>query len=103
MTHVADEMKVAWVPVGRFKARSAFAEIHLAGDSGVDHPLERAIHRGAPDPGVLAAYEVAEIVGAQVALLARENIEDAVAFRRTLAAGRAQAGEVQGRLVDAEG
>ena len=95
MADVADEMKMARMAVGRLEARTALAEIDLAGDAGVDHPLQRAVDGGAADARILAAHEIAEIVRAQMALLAQEDIEDAVAFGGTLAAGRTQAGEIQ--------
>ena len=46
------------MPVGRFESRSPFAEIDLAGDAGIDHPLERAVDRRAADACVFAPDEV---------------------------------------------
>ena len=59
-------MKMARVPVGGLEARAPFAEIDLAGDAGVDHPLQRAIDGRAADPGGLAADQIEQIVGADV-------------------------------------
>ena len=98
VAHVADEMKMSGMPVGRLESRTSLAEIDLAGDAGVHHPLQRAVDGGATDPRVFLANKIAEIVRAQMALLTQKHIEDAVAFAGTLAAGRAQAGEIQGRV-----
>ena len=97
MAHVADEMKVSGMAVGGLESRTAFAEIDLAGDSGVDHPLQRAVDRGATDARIFPADEIAQVVRAQMTLLAQKDVEDAVALAGTLAAGRAEAGEIQGR------
>src|SRR6202007_1123776 len=40
--------------------------------------------------------QITQVVGAQMPLLAEENIEDAVALAGTLPARRTQAGEIQG-------
>ena len=86
---LADQMKVPRVPVGVLEAELAFAEVDLAGDAGVDHPLQRAVDGGAADPLILAADEVDEIVGGEVAFLAEKDVDDQVALaRRLLPAGR---------------
>ena len=45
-------------------------------------------------PGIFAADEIAQIVRAQMPFLAQEDVQDAVALARALAAGRAQTGEI---------
>ena len=82
------------VPVGRLESRSAFAEIDLAGDAGADHPLKRPVDRGAADAWIFTANQVAEVIGAQMTFLTHENVQDAVALARALAAGRSQSGEI---------
>ena len=82
---------MARVAIGVFEAEPALAEIHLARDVRFDHPLERAIHRGPTDASVFPTYQLAQIVSAQMAFLAQEHAEDAVALARALAAGRRQA------------
>ena len=99
MTDVADQVEVPRMAVGGLESRTAFAEIDLAGDPGVHHPLQRAVDGRATDPGILLADEVAQIICAQMAFLAQKDIEDAVAFTGTLAAGRTQAGKVQGGVI----
>ena len=91
------------MPVRVLEAELAFAEIDLAGDAGLDHPLQRAVDGGAADALVFAADEVDQIVGADVALLPQEDVDDEVALAGALAAGRAQAvdegrGGLHGRL-----
>ena len=67
-------MKVARVTVGRLEARAAFAEVDLARDAGADHPLQGAVDGGAADARRLAADEIEQIVGADVALLTQEDL-----------------------------
>ena len=69
----ADQVEVARMAVRRLEARAPFAEIDLARDAGVHHPLQRAIDRRAADAGILAADEIEEIVGADVAFLGQKN------------------------------
>src|SRR5262249_38721494 len=76
----ADEMKVPRMPLGRFEPRAPFAEVDFARDAARTHPLERAVHRGAADPGRLAMDEVHELVGADVSLLTKEHVNDAISF-----------------------
>ena len=59
-------MKVPRVAVRRLEARAAFAEVDLAGDAGVDHPLQRAVDGRPADARRLAADEIEQIVGADV-------------------------------------
>ena len=87
-------MKVARMAVRRLEARSAFAEIDLAGDAGVDHPLQRAVDGRAADPGLLAADEIEQIVGAEMPFLPQEDLQDAIALAGALAAGGTEAGEI---------
>ena len=47
---LADQMKVARMPVGVLEAEAAFAEIDLPRDARVDHPLQGAVDRRAADP-----------------------------------------------------
>ena len=49
MAGLADQVEVARVAVRGLEAEAAFAEVDLAGDAGVDHPLQRAIDGGAAD------------------------------------------------------
>ena len=82
------------MPVRRLVPRSALAEIDLARDVGVDHPLERPVHGGAADARFLPADDIEEIVRAEVPFLTQKYAEDAVALARALAAGRTKAGIV---------
>src|SRR5215467_2136623 len=98
MTHVADEMKMTRVSVGRFEARSAFAKIDLASDSGTDHPLQRAVNGRTTDSWIFFVDEIAQIICAQMTLLTQKEIQDAVAFAGPLATLRDEPGEVQRRV-----
>ena len=85
---------MAGMPVRRLVPRSTVAEIDLARDVGLDHPLERPVDGGASDTRFLPAHDVEQIVGAEVAFLTQKNTEDAIALARALAAGRTKAGIV---------
>jgi hypothetical protein len=99
MTHVANEVEMSGVAKRRFKARPTFTEIDLSGDPGVDHPLQGPIDGGAADTSVFSANQIAEIVRAQMSLLAEKDVENAVAFCGTFPAGRTEAGKIQGRSI----
>ena len=88
---LADQVKVTRMAVRVLEAKTALAEIDLARDAGIDHPLQGAVDRGAADPLILAADEIDEVVGGEVAFLAQEDVDDEVALAGTLAPGRAQA------------
>ena len=94
---LADEMKVARVAVRVLETEAAFAEIDLAGDPRVHHPLQRAIDRGAADAAIFFADEIDEVVRAEVPLLAEERVDDEVPFAGALAASRAHAFDINGR------
>ena len=108
----ADEMKMARMAIGGLEPRSSFPEIDFARDAGVDHPLQRAVDGGAANSGILAMYEVAEIVRAQMPFAAQKDIEDAIALARPLPArrpktrdvrnGRRQPTQLPNSLLDAE-
>ncbi len=80
MTGRAHEMKVPRVAEGRLEARAAVPEVDFAGDACAHHPLERTIDRGAADAGSFAANLVEEIVRAEMAFLAQEDVQDAIAL-----------------------
>ncbi len=84
-------MEVPRVPVGMLEPEAPLAEVHLAGDAGIDHPLQRAVDGGAADPLILAADQIDQIVGGEVAFLAQEHVDDEIALAGTLAAGRSKA------------
>ena len=102
MTLVADEVEVPGMAVGRFESGPAFAEVHLPRHASRDHPLQRAVDGRTANDGILTTDEIVEIVSAQMALLAREDVQDAIALARTLPAGKAKAGMVQRASVDRE-
>ena len=92
MAGLADQMEVARLPVGVLEAEPPLAEVDLAGDAGVHHPLQRAVDGGAADAMVFAANEIDQIVGAEVPFLAQEDVDDLLALAGALAAGRLQLG-----------
>jgi len=93
---LADQMKVARMAIGVLEPEIAAAEVDPAGDPGIDHPLESAIDGRPADALIFTPDDVDEIVGAQVSLLLEEHVQYEVALARSLAAGRAEAGEIQG-------
>jgi hypothetical protein len=58
--------------------------------------LQRAVDSGAADAAIFFADEIDEIVGAEMALLPQERVDDEVALARALAAGRAYAFDING-------
>src|SRR6266516_98082 len=80
MTGRAHEMKVPRMAARRLEARTPVPEVDFAGDACAHHPLERAVDRSAADAGRFAAHLVEEIVGAEMAFLAQEDVQDAIAF-----------------------
>ena len=87
-------MEMPRLAVGVLEAEPAFAEIDLAGDAGVHHPLQRAVDGGAADALVFAADEIDEVVGAEVPFLAQEHVDDLFPLAGPLAARRLQPGEI---------
>ena len=85
---------MARVAVGVLEPEPALAEVDLARDAGLDHPLQRPVDRGAADVLVLAVDQIVEVVRAEVALVPEEHVEDRLALARSLAARRAQAVEI---------
>src|SRR6476660_10309632 len=77
----------------------ALAEIDLASDAGVNHPLESAINRCTTDSMIFAPDDIDEVVGAEVPLLAKEHIDDLFALARAFAAVWLQPAEIRKRAV----
>src|SRR5262245_55944317 len=90
------------MPVRRLETRPAFAEVDLARDAGIDHPLERAVDGGAADARILPVHEADEIVRAQVAFLLQERTKNVFAFGGALAAGGPKVGDVRERTFHGE-
>ena len=78
------------------ETEAAFAEIDLAGNPRIHHPLQRAIDRGAADATIFLADEIDEVVRAEVPLLAEERVDNEVAFAGALAARRTHAFDING-------
>ena len=93
---LADQVKVPRMAVRVLETEAAFAEIDLAGDARVHHPLQRAVHRGAADAAIFLADEIDKVVGAEMPLLAEERVDDEVAFAGALASSRAHAFDING-------
>ena len=81
---------------------SSLAEIDLVGDSGGDHPLERSVNRGAANARIFPTDEVIQLVRRDMAFLAQEDGDDAIALGRALAADRAKPREIQRDLYSTE-
>ncbi len=93
---LADQVEVPRVPVRMLEAEAALAEIHFARDARVHHPLQGAVDGGAADAMIFLANQFDQIVGAQVAFLAQEHVDDEIAFARALAARGTQPIEIEG-------
>ena len=53
----------------------------------VDHPLQRAVDGGSAELLVFLTHQVDQVVGAEMAVLVQENVDDQIAFAGALAAG----------------
>src|SRR5262245_20427934 len=95
MTGLADQVKVPRLAVRMLETEPALAEINLAGDTGVDHPLQRSVDGGAADSLVFAPDQIDQVVGAQVSLLAEEDVDDLFALARAFAAVWLQPAEIR--------
>ena len=87
-------MKMARLTVRVLETESPLAEVHLAGDAGVHHPLQRAVDRGPADAMVVAPDEIDQIVRAQVPFLAEEDVDNLLPLARALAPERFKAREI---------
>ena len=76
MTGLADEVEVTRLPVRVLEAEATLAEIDLARNASVHHPLQRAVDGGTTDPLILAAYQVDKIVGAEMPFLPQEDVDN---------------------------
>ena len=91
---LADEVEVPGMPERVLEAEPALAEVHLARDAGVHHPLQRAVDGGAADARVFAVDERHQVVGAQVPFVLEEDAEDALPLGGASPACGMQAGNV---------
>ena len=96
VARLANQVEMPRVPVGVLEPEAPLAEVDLPRDAGVDHPLQRAVDGRAADPLVLAPDQIDQVVGAEMPLLAQEDVDDAIALAGSLAAFRAEAREVDG-------
>ena len=71
---LADQVEVPRLAVGVLEPEAAFAEVDLAGDAGVHHPLQRAVDGGAADALIFLADQIDEIVGAEVPSWRRKTL-----------------------------
>src|SRR5688572_5357321 len=80
--------------VRMLEPEAAFPEIDLARNSGVDHPLQRAVDGRPADSLIFAADDVDEIVGAEMAFVTKEDVDDLFALAGALAALWLQPAEI---------
>ena len=97
MAGLADQMEMTRLTVRVLEAEPPLAEIDLARDAGVHHPLQRAVDGGAADAVVVLANQIDEIVGAEMSFLTQEDVDDLLPLAGALAAGRLQPAEIRER------
>ena len=73
---LADQMEVTGLTVGMLEPESPFAEVHLAGNARIDHPLERAINRGTTDPVIVPPDQINEVVSTEMPFLPQEDVDN---------------------------
>ena len=94
MAGLADQMEVTGLTVRMLEPESPFAEVDLAGNARIDHPLQRAIHRCTADAVIVAPNEIDEIVGAEMPFLPQEDVDNLLPLAGALATGRFQPTEI---------
>ena len=85
---------MSWMAIGGLEPRAALAEIDLAREAGIDHPLKRPVDGRAANPRLVAADEIEQVVGAQMPFLAQEGPENPIALGGAFAACGTQAGKI---------
>ena len=95
MTGLANEMEMPRLTVRVLEAESAFTEIDFASDASVHHPLQSAVDGGAADAVVLFAYQIDEIVSAEMTFLTQEDVDNLLPLAGALAARRRQPAEIR--------
>src|SRR5688572_13900222 len=93
MAALADQMEVPGLAVGMLEPESSLAEIDLAGDTRIDHPLQGAIDGRAADAVIVPPNEIDEIVGAEMPFLPQEDVDNLLPFAGALATGRLEPAE----------
>ena len=83
-------MEVTRLSVRMLEAEPSLAEIDLAGDAGIDHPLQRAIDGRTADAMIVVSDQINQIVGAEMSFLTEEDVDDLLPLAGALAACRLQ-------------
>ena len=76
------------------EAESPLAEIDLAGNARINHPLQGAIHRCTADAVILMSNEINQIVGAEMSFLTEEDVDNLLPLAGALATSRLQPTEI---------
>ena len=95
VTGLANEVEVTRLTVRMLEPEAALAEVDLARDAGVDHPLQRAVDGRAADAMIVLADQIDEIVGAEMAFLTQEHIDNLLPLAGALASCRRQSAEIR--------
>src|SRR6185503_8562972 len=95
MTGFANEMEMPRLTVRMLETESAFAEVDLASNASVHHPLQSAVDGGAADAVVFFANQVDEIVGAEMTFLTQEDVDNLLPLAGALAARGRQPAEIR--------
>jgi hypothetical protein len=73
-------VKVTRLAVRMLEPEATFAEIDLAGDAGVHHPLQGSVDGGAADPLIFATDQIDQVVSAEMPFLTQEDIDNLFSF-----------------------
>ena len=73
-------MEMSGLTIGVLEPESPLAEIDLAGDARINHPLQRAIHRCTADAVIVTSNEIDQIVGAEMTFLSQEDVDNLLAL-----------------------
>jgi len=87
-------MEMTGLTIGVLEPESPLAKVDLAGDARINHPLQGAIHRCTADAVIITSNEIDQIVGAEMAFLSQEDVDNLLALAGALATGWLQPSEI---------
>ena len=80
MAGLADQVKVTRLTIRMLEPEATFAEVDLACNAGVHHPLQGSVDGGAADPLIFATDQIDQVVSAEMPLLTQEDIDNLFSF-----------------------
>jgi hypothetical protein len=94
MAALADQVKVTRLAVRMLEPEATFAEVDFPCNAGVHHPLQGSVDGGAANPLIFATDQINQVVGAEMSLLAQEDIDNLFSLAGPFAPGGLEACEI---------